>query len=147
MCALLCLSVGLSGCGASQDPQEVLRQQAATSFEKLDATYLEKAQTALAQADPSVPTAYELGLYALAYASGDFAQGLGQIPMPNDSKSDAQALLDAAKQLEVGAIICQGLVASGSACLEGVGPPIQSRNTADRQLRKDLHLNQSEVPA
>ena len=143
--ALLVLA---SSCGnASPDPQEVLRQQAAASFEKIDAAYLDKAQTARLQADPSVPTAYELGLYALGVAGADFVKGLDQIPMPRDSKTDAQALSDAATQLWQGAIACQSLIAAGSACPDGVVAQIEARNAADRQLRKDLHLNQSEVPA
>ena len=138
----------MTACVIVQDPQQALRQQAAGKFEKLDATYLDAARAALRQADPVVPTAYELALYALATANFDFMKGLKQITMPDDSKTDAEALSDAALQLEEGALACQSLIASGSVCQASVlTTEIQMRNSADRQLRKDLHLDQSEVPA
>ncbi len=138
---------GMLGCGKPPDPQEVLRQQAAASFEPLDAKYLDRAHSAIEQADPLVPTAYELSLHALAVANSDFIQGLETIPMPDDSRGDAQALVDDAKQLLQGAVACEALIASGSVCqASAVNDWIHTRNAADRKLRMDLHLDPSKVP-
>ncbi len=141
-------SIVITSCAQPQDPQQALRQHAANRFETLDATYLNAAQAALRQADPIVPTAFELAMFALASASADFATGLEQIPMPTDSKADAQILVGAARQEMQGALAGQALIASGSTVdPSAMSSWLHTRNDADRQLRKDLHLDPNEAPA
>lgn len=125
--------------------RDQLRTAAAARFERLDSTYFKDSQAALAKGHTIAPDAYQQAMLSLADANHAFAQGLQQIPFPDSAKNDATALLNATVQDETDATL--EAARFGTVGADKISADFDVRNAADRQLRKDLGLNVSEVPA
>jgi hypothetical protein len=145
--ALACAVLLLLGCDSAAQstvttsPTDSLTAQAATQFEKLDNTYFAASQAATAIGKTIAPDAYQQAMNGMADANHALAQGLQQIPFPDNAKAEAIALRAATVLVET-----DTLIESQSPGSSNLLNDLDTRNAADKKLRGDLGLDPSEVP-